>query len=279
MIHTSRQLKALVRNRSRGNSTQAQIIIRHYMMERFLERLALSEYRRHFILKGGVLISAMVGMHTRSTMDIDATAKNFPVTVAAVQTAVKKIIATPLCDGVSFTICSVVRILDEAKYGGIRISLEATFDGMIIPFKIDISTGDVVTPQEISYQFKLMFEERYISLLAYNLETVLSEKLETAICRSTANTRLRDFYDLYILPISFPQEIHTPTLQAAFRACCEQRQTLRMLSDGHLILREIDDSVVMQNLWTKYQKKYHYAQEISWNALMCSIRELFERAT
>ncbi len=149
MIRTSRQLKAFVRNLSNGNSTQAQIIIRNYIMERFLERISLSEYRDNFILKGGMLVSAMVGLDTRSTMDIDATIKNLPLTMETAQDIIKKIISVPIDDGVIFTIKNVASILEEAEYGGIRATLEAKIDTMRTPLKVDISTGDVITPQEV----------------------------------------------------------------------------------------------------------------------------------
>lgn len=149
MIRTSRQLKAFVRNLSKGNSTQAQIIIRNYIMERFLERISLSEYRNNFILKGGMLVSAMVGLDTRSTMDIDATIKNLPLTMETAQDIIEKIISVPIDDGVLFTIKNVASILEEAEYGGIRAALEAKIDTMRTPLKVDISTGDVITPQEV----------------------------------------------------------------------------------------------------------------------------------
>lgn len=197
MIHTSTQLKALVRNMSKGNSMQAQIIIRNYMMERFLERLSQSKYRDNFILKGGTLVSAMVGLDTRSTLDIDTTIRGFSLTVDEVADIVGEIISIHLEDEVEFQITRISEIMDEAEYPGIRVMMEATLDTMKTPLKLDISTGDVITPKEISYQFKLMFEERTISVLAYNVETVFAEKLETILSRGCANTRMRDFYDLY----------------------------------------------------------------------------------
>jgi len=275
MIHTSRQLKAFVRNLSKGNSTQAQIIIRNYIMERFLERISFSEYRDNFILKGGMLVSAMVGLDTRSTMDIDATIKNLPLTIETAQDIIEKIISVPIDDGVIFTIKNVTSILEEAEYGGIRAALEAKIDTMRTPLKVDISTGDVITPQEVAYQFKLMFEERTISIWAYNLETVLAEKLETVISRGTANTRLRDFYDLYVLQNDNSRTLDMNVFPKAFEATCSKRQTMPIVSDGNRILDEIKDSEMMMQLWRSYQKKYSYAENISWNEIMDAILKLF----
>ncbi len=198
MIHTSRQIKDLIKNKANGNSAKAQIMIRNYMMERFMERLSLSEYKNNFILKGGMLVSSMVGIDIRSTMDIDTTLKNLPLSVDSAESIIKRIISVRLEDGVTFRIKGITEIMDEAEYGGIRVSLEAMLDMMRIPLKIDISTGDIVTPKEIEYEMKLMFEDRKIEILAYNIETLLAEKLETVVTRGIANTRLRDFYDIYI---------------------------------------------------------------------------------
>lgn len=149
MIHTSRQLKALVQNLSKGDSMQAQILFRNYIMERFLERLSLSPYRGNFILKGGMLVSAMVGLDTRSTLDIDTTIKNLPLSVESAESILAEIIFVPVDDGVLFKIERISKIMDETDYGGIRASMTATIDTMKTPLKLDISTGDRITPREI----------------------------------------------------------------------------------------------------------------------------------
>ena len=199
MIKTSRQLKDLINNLARKNAADAQLLMRNYMMERFLERVSLSQFRENFILKGGMLVAAMVGLDTRSTMDIDATVRGAAVDVDHVSDMISEIISVPVKDGVFFSLKSVSEIMDEAEYPGVRVSMETMFDGVRTPFKIDISTGDAITPREVRYRFHLMFEERAIEILAYSLETVLAEKLETVISRATTNTRMRDFYDLHIL--------------------------------------------------------------------------------
>ena len=199
MIKTARQLKDLIRNLSKDKSADAQILMRNYMMERFLERISLSEYRDKFILKGGMLVAAMVGLDARSTMDIDATVKGATVGIEDVENMIASIISVPVDDGVGFRVKRISEIMDEAEYPGIRVSMETEFDGVITPLKIDISTGDAITPREVRYSFKLMLEDRSIEILAYNLETVLAEKLETVVSRATTNTRMRDFYDLHIL--------------------------------------------------------------------------------
>ena len=239
MIKTSRQLKALVRNLTKGDSLQAQIIMRNYVMERFLERISLSKYRNNFILKGGMLVSAMVGLDTRSTMDIDTTIKNMPLSVENAREMIEEIIAVPIDDGMTFSIKSVGEIMDEAEYTGVRVNLEPTLETMRTPLKVDISTGDIITPREVLYTFKLMFEERTISILAYNLETVLAEKMETVIARGVANTRLRDYYDLYILQNEYTHAISMEQFKAAFLATCKKRNSIQLIAEGNKILKEL----------------------------------------
>ena len=239
MIKTSRQLKTLVRNLTKGDSLQAQIIMRNYVMERFLERISLSKYRNNFILKGGMLVSAMVGLDTRSTMDIDTTIKNMPLSVENAREMIEEIIAVPIDDGMTFSIKSVGEIMDEAEYTGVRVNLEATLETMRTPLKVDISTGDIITPREVLYTFKLMFEERTISILAYNLETVLAEKMETVIARGVANTRLRDYYDLYILQNEYTHAISMEQFKAAFLATCKKRNSIQLIAEGNKILKEL----------------------------------------
>ena len=182
MIKTARQLKDLIRNLSKKNAADAQVLMRNYMMERFLERISLSSYRDKFILKGGMLVAAMVGLDARSTMDLDATVKGANVSVEDVENMMAEIIAVPIDDGVTFQVKSISEIMDEAEYPGIRVTMTNCFlERVRTPLKIDISTGDAITPKEVRYSFKLMLEDRSIDVLAYNLETVLAEKLETII--------------------------------------------------------------------------------------------------
>lgn len=275
MIKTARQLKDLIRNLSREKSADTQILMRNYMMERFLERISLSDYRDKFILKGGMLVAAMVGLDARSTMDIDATIKDATVSIEEVKNIIISIVSVPLDDGVVFRVRQISEIMDAAEYPGIRVSMETEFDGVITPLKIDISTGDVITPGEVRYSFKLMLEERYIEIWAYNLETVLTEKLETVISRATTNTRMRDFYDLHILSQLHSQNIVPDDLRAALIATAKKRGTEKYLPDAFDVFDEIETDPNMENLWRAYQKKFSYAVNLSWHTVMDSIRSLY----
>ena len=273
MIKTSRQLKDKVRNMARGDSAKAQLLIRNYGMERFLERVSLSEHRNNFILKGGMLVSAMVGLENRATMDIDTSIRNMPLDTIAAKAMVEEIIAVPVDDNIRFEINDFGTIMDDAEYSGVRISLNAFLDATRIPLKIDISTGDAITPAAVNYQYKLMFEERYITLWAYNLETVLAEKIETVLSRSVLNTRLRDFYDLYVLQDT-GLEIDKATLAAALTATARKRGSEQVLVLYERTLDEIRISPLMREQWERYQGKNNYAAGIVWDDVISDIRAL-----
>jgi len=272
MIRTTRQLQDLVRNMAKGNSTRSLIIMRNYVMERFLERLSLSEYRDKLILKGGTLVSAIVGLDTRSTMDIDTTLKGLQLTEESARQMTEVITGIPLDDGMSFQINSVSPIMDESDYPGIRILLTATHERMRTPLKIDFSTGDVITPKEVEYSFKLLFEDRSISILAYNLETILAEKLETLFARGTANSRMRDFYDLFVLG---DMKTYNPAvLMDAFANTVEKRGSGIVVQSMDLILDEVENSPEMMAMWNGYQRKFEYAADITWSNVMQGVRSL-----
>lgn len=275
MINTAKQLKDLIRNLSKKKSADAQVLMRNYMMERFLERLALSHYQDKFILKGGMLVAAMVGLDARATMDIDATIKGTDVNVETVKKIIADIVSISLEDGVTFRVKHVSEIMDEAEYPGVRVSMETEFDRVRTPLKIDISTGDVITPREIQYSFKLMLEERTINVWAYNLETVLAEKLETVISRGVTNTRMRDFYDIYILNKLYGNTLDSKVLGEALQATAKKRKTEWYLEDAVEIFVEVQVDANMQRLWTLYQKKFSYSSEISWETIMDSVKNLY----
>lgn len=274
-MNTAKQLKDLIRNLSKKKSADAQILLRNYMMERFLERMSVSQYQDKFILKGGMLIAAMVGLDARSTMDIDATIKGIDVGVQAVENIIADIVNVPLEDGVSFRVKQISEIMDEAEYPGVRVSMETEFDGVKTPLKIDISTGDVITPKEIRYSFKLMLDDRSINIWAYNLETVLAEKLETVISRNITNTRMRDFYDIHILQKIYGNTLEPKVLKEALLATSRKRNTEIHLTKGNEIFDEVQNDLNMKKLWNSYTKKFSYASEISWEMVMRSIREIY----
>ena len=272
MIHSSKQLKDLIRNLSKEVGIEAHVLIRKYMMERFLERVSSSKYNGSFILKGGMLVAAFVGVEARATMDIDTTIKGIPVTIVDMERIITEISNIDLEDNVKFRIKKVSEIMDEAEYSGIRFSMDAVLDGAVIPLKIDISTGDVITPREIAYSYKLMFEDRTIPIMTYPIETVLAEKLETVISRSITNTRMRDFYDIHILLKS--QNIDSDILALALERTAKKRGNFNLLENAESVLKVVKSDEDMKRLWDIYQKKFKYAGEYTWDEVIHSVREL-----
>ncbi len=276
MIHSSMQLKDLIRNLSKEVGIEPYVLIRKYMMERFLERVSKSRYNSSFILKGGMLVSAFVGIEARATMDIDTTIKGVSVTATEMERMITEISNIDLEDNLKFRIKKVSEIMDEAEYSGIRFSMDAVLDGAVIPLKIDISTGDVITSREISYSYKLMFEDRTIPIMTYPVETVLAEKLETVISRSITNTRMRDFYDINLLLQS--QRIDDDTLGLALERTAKKRGSLNLLENAENVLKAVKYSDDMKKMWNTYQKKFRYAGTYTWNDIMRSVRELSVKA-
>ncbi len=273
MIHTSKQLKDKVRNLSLGDNDKAKMLIRNFLMERFLERVALSKYRKNFILKGGMLVASMVGVDMRATMDIDTTVDALPLNEQDAERIIREICEIPLEDGVTFEITSVKHIMNDFEYPGIRMMLDAKLERMRQSIKIDISTDDVLTPSAVEYEYKLMFEERSISLLSYNLETLLAEKIQTILARGLANTRLRDFYDVYELINKYGDNIKPTIMCQAFSATCRKRETGFEQSRAEEILTAIINDEGLADMWTRYKEKNYYVEELIWEDALAKVAE------
>jgi predicted nucleotidyltransferase component of viral defense system len=273
MSSKAMSLKAKIRNLAKKKNVAAQVILQNYMFERFLERLSLSEYRNKFILKGGILIAAIVGLGTRSTMDLDATLKSYPLDEEHIKSALEYICAIQLEDDVYFRVKSIVPILKDDVYGGYRVVIEATYDTISIPLSVDISAGDAITPHEVLYMFKAIFDDgKQVELWAYNIETILAEKLETILRRGVFNTRPRDFYDAYIL--SKTQPFDKALFSRALAATAKRRETAGIMVYIQDILETIRSSDALKAQWLKYQKEYAYAKEIGYDDVMDAVEEL-----
>ena len=246
-----------------------QILLRNYMLERLLERISVSKYKNDFILKGGMLISAMVGINTRSTMDMDTTIKGQAVNKENVAKILNEIVSMDIGDNVKMQLSGIDEIRDEAEYMGFRASIMTEFDGVKNDIKLDMTTGDRIVPREISYKFRTRFGGRYLDIMAYNIETVLAEKLETIISRSTANTRMRDFYDVYIIMTMYRDSIDTELFDMALKSVCENRKTEYKFD----VLDDIRDNKDMNIQWKRYQDRYEYAKEIEFNDIIDVISE------
>ena len=276
MGFTPEQIKGRIKSVAKQNNADARTLMRIYMMERFLERLAQSEYRDNFILKGGILVTAMIGVAHRSTMDIDTSMKNLNLSAEDALRVVNQVKDIDLDDGVSFEVKDVSNIMDEMEYPGIRVTMNATVGRLITPLKIDISTGDVITPRAIEFNYALLLEDRSIRLWSYNLETILAEKLQTVLARGILNTRMRDFYDIRMLLDPYEDKVNKAVLKDAFAATCKKRGTDHLQEQAEEIIKTIEADEQLQVLWRAYQKKYAYAADIDYASVISGVRKLMD---
>lgn len=274
MSRKAMSLKAKIRNLAKEKNTSAQVILQNYMFERFLERLSKSKYKNNFILKGGMLIAAIVGVDNRSTMDMDATIKNYPISIDSLTEAIKEICEIEINDDVKFSLTRIEAIRDDDIYGGYRVYIKADYDTIITPLSIDITTGDAITPKEVLYLFEMIFDEGTIGVWAYNIETVLAEKVETILQRGELNTRPRDFYDIYILVNT--QNFDKLVFTEALRKTVEYRNTNHILDDIVKRVKTIEASEILKDRWIKYTKNYPYAKDISYEDTINTLKKLIK---
>ena len=276
MGFTPEQIKGRIKSVAKQNNADARTLMRIYMMERFLERLTQSEYRDNFIIKGGILVTAMIGVAHRSTMDIDTSMKNLNLSAEDALRVVNQVKDIDLDDGVSFEVKDVSNIMDEMEYPGIRVTMNANVGRLITPLKIDISTGDVITPRAIEFNYDLLLEDRSIKLWSYSLETILAEKLQTVLARGILNTRMRDFYDIRMLVDTYEDKVNKAVLKDAFAATCKKRGTDNLQEQAEEIVKIIEADEQIQVLWRAYQKKYSYAADIDYASVIRGVRKLMD---
>ena len=276
MGFTPEQIKGRIKSVAKQNNADARTLMRIYMMERFLERLTQSEYRDNFIIKGGILVTAMIGVAHRSTMDIDTSMNNLNLSAEDALRVVNQVKDIDLDDGVSFEVKDVSNIMDEMEYPGIRVTMNANVGRLITPLKIDISTGDVITPRAIEFNYDLLLEDRSIKLWSYNLETILAEKLQTVLARGILNTRMRDFYDIRMLLDTYEDKVNKAVLKDAFAATCKKRGTDNLQEQAEEIVKIIEADEQIQVLWRAYQKKYSYAADIDYASVIRGVRKLMD---
>lgn len=266
-------LKAKIRNIAKKKNIPAQVILQNYMFERLLVRLSASKYKEKFVLKGGMLVAAIVGLDNRATMDLDTTLKNLPLTPEAIRSALENICDIEFDDGIVFKVGTISPIRKDDIYGGYRASLTAKLDTLFTPLSIDVSTGDVITPHAVQYKFSEIFDdEKSYELWAYNIETVMAEKVETILRRSVFSTRPRDFYDAYILATT--QKFDKAVFADALKATAEHRGTSEQIADVPEILHNIEESPELKTMWDKYRKQFAYAQDITYEQTLDAIKIL-----
>jgi predicted nucleotidyltransferase component of viral defense system len=268
------QLKAKIKNLALKNHIPAQAVLQNFMLESLLERISLSKYKDMVILKGGMLIASMVGINSRTTMDMDVTLRGYPLTEKTIYAALSEICAIRLGDEVTLELDHIAPIREDDEYGGFRVAIIARYDSINTPLKIDITTGDIITPDAIRYAFHSNFENKNIEVWAYNVETILAEKVETILRRSVLNTRPRDFYDVYIIMKTQPNTINKRIFFAALKATSENRMSLGVLQDKDKILLTIKSDPIMRQRWDRYCKDNHYANGIDFDEVIGTMVEI-----
>ena len=270
------QFKAFIKKKAQEKNISAQLVMQNYMLERLLERISLSEYKNNFIIKGGFLISSIVGLDTRTTMDLDTTIKGFTLTHKSIREIFKNICSIKIDDDIEFEVVDVSDIRETDDYPGIRVSLKANYPPIAVPLTVDVTTGDSITPREIEYTFPLLFDDRSIDILAYNLETILAEKIETVLSRGIANTRPRDYYDIYILYTLCRERCDFEIILKALEKTTEKRGSQKILVDYKEIISDIKISKELNDFWIKYQNNYDYAKEISFDEACNTISKIMD---
>lgn len=273
MSSKAMSLKSKIKNYARENNIAAQVVLQNYMFERFLERLSKSEYKQKFIIKGGILVAAIIGLDIRSTMDLDTTVRNISFSKENILESVKAICNINLNDETIFLVKSLSEIRKDDQNGGFCVKIDALYDTIVTPLSIDISIGDIITPSAIKYTINGIFDENLqIKLWGYNIETVMAEKIETILHRGVFNTRAKDFYDIYILGTS--QSFDIETFEKALYATSQHRDNLDSIKNSNKIISQLLTNQDILELWKKYQTKFAYAREISFTHIINFLQKL-----
>lgn len=268
------QVKGAVKNIAKKMNLKPQEVLQIFMFERLIERLSVSDYKDNFILKGGLLISAMIGIAERTNMDMDTTIQGLPVTEQEMERIIKEILSIDVGDGIRFEYQGMQPIREDDEYNNFCAAICAIYGKMKVPMKIDITTGDKITPRQVDFSYKFMFEEKQVWVMAYPLETILAEKYETILRRNLGNTRARDFYDLFTLMKIKQSEIRWDVLKQAVLATAEKRGSLEEMKDYQEIVEEMRESGFLQRIWEKYQEENTYSDGIGYGEVLEIVLEI-----
>ena len=252
-------------------------IYQRFMFERILERISVSSYNENFILKGGLLLSAMLGIESRSTRDMDVSIKGIDVSKEKMVHILNEILSINLDDGVKFELINIIDIREEDEYGGNKYQLIGKLENLKVNLEIDISTGDEITPKELKYEYHSLFEDKKIYIDSYNLETILAEKIETILRRTLYNGRMKDFYDVYIFLTKLKNEINISNFKKAFEKTLKNRDSFDSLKDYNKIFDEMLEYETIQNSWKRYSEKNKYARNIDFKDIIEILRSFLRK--
>ena len=251
-------------------------LYQRFMFERILERISVSKYSENFILKGGLLLSAMIGINSRSTRDMDISIKGIDVSKEKMVQVLNEILSLDIGDGVKFEIINITDIRADDEYGGNKYHLVGSLENLKVALEIDISTGDEITPKELNYEYISIFEDKKIYIDTYNIETILAEKIETILCRGKYNTRMKDYYDVYFFLTKLKNEIDLETFKQALNNTLTKREAFEYYKDYRQILMELTNDERINNYWNAYKKKNKYAQNIEYKEIVKALDEFLD---
>lgn len=274
MIKNSDSLKAKVSSLSKTNNIPNKYFIQNFMFEALLKRISKSKYKDKFIIKGGFLLSSIFGVNLRSTMDLDATIKGLLLDRKSIIKIIDEIISIDLEDNIKLKIENIKDIREEELYSGFNVNLKAEFDGLRTNLLIDITAGDVITYKEVEFKYNTLFDNEIINIMSYNYETLLAEKFESIISRNIDNTRMKDYYDLYMFVNFKWNDINKNTLKKAILNTAKNRKTIDYIDDSNKYIELISDDSRLKSLWNSYQNNYEYAKEISFEDTIQAIKEV-----
>ena len=273
MINNVQSLKDKAKNFANENNLNVQVILQNFMFEKFLERLSKSEYKEKFIIKGGFLLSSIMGIKMRSTMDIDANITGMEFNEKEIRKMITEIALMNLNDNVTFVVDKEDVIREDNEYGGFSFKIIGQFSNIIVPFYIDISTGDIITPRAIEYKYRTLLENESIELYTYNYETIIAEKLQTIFKRGVSNSRMKDYYDIYYFAKYKWNDINIETLRIAIYKTFKQRESMKELEDFDNIIKDIEENSVLKTRWKNYQDRFMYAKDISFDTVIETIKK------
>lgn len=279
MIKNKDSLKAKASNLAKQTNIPNKYIIQNFMFEALLKRISNSNYKDKFIIKGGLLLSSIFGVNLRSTMDLDTTIKGLPLNKSTITKVITEIINIDLKDNITFEIENIKDIREEDLYSGYNVNLKADFDGLKTNLMIDITTGDIITYKEVEFKYNTLFDNDTINIMTYNYETIIAEKFESIISRNIDNTRMKDYYDLYMFVNLKWNDINKETLRKAIINTSKNRETLSYIENANDYINLIEDDSKLKLLWNNYQKNYEYAKDISFEDTIKSIKIISEIVT
>lgn len=270
------KLKSIISRKTHGDNDSSLKLFQMFYFERLLERISKSNYRDEIILKGGVLLSSIIGDDERTTKDLDATLKGIPLTKDKIETMFNEILNIKIDDGVLFELINIKDIRLEDEYGGFSLNILASLDKNKTYITVELTTGDIITPREIKYSYNCIFEDKKNPIMSYTIETIIAEKFQTIISRGVLNTRLKDFYDIYVLMNTKMDEINLKTLKSAIRNTFNKRETKYDISEFNLIIEDLKENNDLKRLWIEYQNKNNYSKNIDYIMTIESIEKIIK---